>query len=641
MTKIRILPEILSNKIAAGEVVERPASVVKELVENALDAKSTRIVVDIENGGRTLIRVSDNGHGMGHDDALLALERYATSKILADADLYAIRTLGFRGEALPSIGAVSKLILVTRAADDLSGTEIRVEGGRIKGVTETGAPAGTMITVRQLFYNVPARRKFLKTVATETGHIAEFLSCMALARPDIHFKLVHNQKTVYNWPPVEDPADRVMAVLGTDLRSFLHKVDHCDGAVRISGWTSDPGETRSTSQKIHIFVNGRYIRDRGIQYALFEGYHGRIMKGRFPVAVIFVTLPPEQVDVNVHPAKNEVRFAEPRQVYGTVRTAVGAVWEKQRPAAWIQPDTPRTGIREPVRPAFAERTTVFSAVNRSLPFARTTPGRADGNASIGRNGQDPFAPPETVSETPPPDAIAGPASGTTLKADPAPVGATVSDPGRSEYAAQQAKAGMDGPLRFSDLEVIGQFQNTYILCESADALFVIDQHAAHERIVFERLKTRHLQNTRPRMQQLVLPETIELGFREAALLQQALASLASLGLEIDHFGGNTFAVKAIPALIADHPVSPLITDIAESLAVFDDASGPARAMEQFLILMACHGAIRARQKLADREIRELLEQLDACENPFHCPHGRPTFARWPTGFLEKTFKRTG
>lgn len=639
MTKIRILPEILSNKIAAGEVVERPASVVKELVENALDAESTRIVVDIENGGRSMIRVSDNGQGMSHDDALLALERYATSKILADADLYAIRTLGFRGEALPSIGAVSRLTLVTRTVDDLSGTEITVEGGRIKGVTETGAPAGTMITVRQLFYNVPARRKFLKTVATEMGHIAEFLSCMALARPDIQFKLVHNQKTVYNWPPADNPGDRVMAVLGADLRSSLHKADHCEGAVRISGWISDPDETRSTSQKIHIFVNGRYIRDRGIQYALFEGYRGRIMKGRFPVAVIFVTLPPEQVDVNVHPAKNEVRFAEPRQVYGAVRAAVAAIWEKQRPAAWMRPDTQPTEVREPVRPAFAERTTVFPAANRSLPFVRTTPVRADDIASGGWAGPDPFAPPETVSEIPPPDAIAGPASGTILKADPMPVDAMVSE--RGEYVAQQAKAGMDGPLRFSDLTVIGQFHNTYILCESTDALFVIDQHAAHERIVFERLKTHHLQNNRPRMQQLVLPETVELGFREAALLQQALDSLASLGLEIDHFGGNTFAVKAVPALIAEQPVQPLITDIAESLAAFDDASGPARAMEECLILMACHGAIRARQRLSDREIRELLAQLDACENPFHCPHGRPTFARWPTGFLEKTFKRTG
>jgi DNA mismatch repair protein MutL len=645
VTKIRILPEILSNKIAAGEVVERPASVVKELVENAVDAGGTRIGVDIENGGRSLIRVSDNGHGMGHDDALLAIERYATSKILKDEDLYAIRTLGFRGEALPSIAAVSRLTLVTRMADDLSGTEIRVEGGRIMGVAEAGAPAGTMITVRQLFYNIPARRKFLKTVATEMGHIAEFISCMALARPDIQFKLVHNQKTVYNWPPVDDPADRVMAVLGTDLRSSLHRVDHDEGAVRIAGWTSDPDETRSTSQKIHIFVNGRYIKDRGIQYALFEGYRGRIMKGRFPVAVIFVTLPPGQVDVNVHPAKNEVRFAEPRQVYGAVRAAVGAVWEKQGKASWKRPDAETAYVRESIRPTFRQGTAAPSPVNRMLPFGPAPPPRRDhGIASGGPNvsdGPEPFSRPETLSKTSKTYETAEPALNAIRNEDPAHGNTIEPAPGSDAYRPPQSMARMDAPLRFGDLAVIGQFQNTYILCESADALFVVDQHAAHERIVFERLKTRHLQNTHPRMQQLVLPETIELGFKEAALLQQALGSLTSLGLEIDHFGGNTFAVKAVPALIADQPVAPLITDIAESLAAFDDATGPARAMEECLILMACHGAIRARQRLTDREIRELLAQLDACEDPFHCPHGRPTFARWSAGTIEKTFKRTG
>lgn len=646
MTTIRILPEILSNKIAAGEVVERPASVVKELVENAVDAGSTRIGVDIENGGRSLIRVSDNGHGMGHDDALLAIERYATSKILDDADLYAIRTLGFRGEALPSIAAVSKMTLVSRAADDLSGTEIRVQGGRIMGVTETGAPVGSMITVRQLFYNIPARRKFLKTVATEMGHIAEFISCMALARPDIQFKLVHNQKTVYNWPPADDPADRVMAVLGTDLRSFLHKLDHDEGAVRIAGWTSDPGETRSTSQKIHIFVNGRYIKDRGIQYALFEGYRGRIMKGRFPVAVIFVTLPPEQVDVNVHPAKNEVRFAEPRQVYGAVRAAVGAVWENQGKASWKRPDPQTAYVRESAGPAFRQETAAPSPVNRMLPFGPAPqPPRDHGIASGGYNvvseGPAPFTRPETVSQTLRPDTIAEPAFNAIRNEDPAHTDIIEPAPGSDTHRPPQSMAGMDKPLRFGDLAVIGQFQNTYILCESVDALFIIDQHAAHERIVFERLKTRHLQNTQPRMQQLVLPETIELGFKEAALLQQALGTLASLGLEIDHFGGNTFAVKAAPALIADLPIRPLINDIAESLAAYGDASGPARAMEECLILMACHGAIRARQRLTDREIRELLAQLDACEDPFHCPHGRPTFARWSAGYIEKIFKRTG
>ncbi len=601
MTKIRILPEILSNKIAAGEVVERPASVVKELVENAVDAKSTRIGVDIESGGRSLIRVSDNGHGMSHDDALLALERYATSKILSDNDLYAIRTLGFRGEALPSIAAVSRLVLVTRATGDLSGTEITVEGGRMTNVKDIGAPAGTMITVRKLFYNIPARRKFLKTVATEMGHIAEFLSCMALARPDIQFKLVHNQKTVYHWPAVDDPADRVMAVLGNDLRSLLHPIAFHDDDIRIAGWTSDPAETRSTSQKIHIFVNGRYIKDRGIQYALFEGYQGRIMKGRFPVSVVFVNLPPDQVDVNAHPAKNEVRFTEPRRLHGAVRNAVIAVWKKQRPTAWGRPTAQAAHVRESTSTVFGQPKPKPSLLDGELPLARARLSITDGGN------------------------VSSPSEHIDIPEEP--------------FASDEIPSFPQ--FRFADLAVIGQFHNTYILCESRDALVVIDQHAVHERIVFERLKHRHPADNRPAMEQLVIPETIELGFREAALLQQALPSLELLGLDIDHFGGNTFAVKAVPALLADLPVRPLITGISERLAAFGDASGPAKAMEECLILMACHSAIRARQRLSEREIRELLVQLDACENPFHCPHGRPTFARWPVGTIEKTFKRTG
>lgn len=288
-------------------------------------------------------------------------------------------------------------------------------------------------------------------------------------------------------------------------------------------------------------------------------------------------------------------------------------------------------------PTFRQETTTPSPVNRMLPFGPAPPPRRDhdiasGGYSVVSEGPAPFTRPDTIAE---------PAFNAIRNEDPAHTDVIEPAPGSDTHRPPQSMAGMDEPLRFGDLAVIGQFQNTYILCESADALFVIDQHAAHERIVFERLKTRHLQNTQPRMQQLVLPETVELGFKEAALLQQALGTLASLGLEIDHFGGNTFAVKAVPALIADQPVTPLITDIAESLAAFDDATGPARAMEECLILMACHGAIRARQRLTDREIRELLAQLDACEDPFHCPHGRPTFARWSAGTIEKTFKRTG
>ena len=322
MTQIKILPEILSNKIAAGEVVERPAAVVKELVENALDAGSSRVVVDVENGGRSLIRVSDNGTGMGHDDALLALERYATSKIFEDRDLFAINTLGFRGEALPSIAAVSRLNLTTRAASADSGTEIVVEGGKIKNVSEVGAPPGTMVTVKQLFFNTPVRRKFLKTIGTEMGHIADMVARIALGHPAVQMRLTHNEKIVKSWSAASKPFDRVVDVLGNDLKNSLHAVEFKSDVVAVCGWISSPRVTRRTSRAIFIYVNGRFVRDRIVQHALFEGYTQRLVKGQFPVAAIFINLPFEEVDVNVHPTKNEVRFARQREVHEAVRRAV-------------------------------------------------------------------------------------------------------------------------------------------------------------------------------------------------------------------------------------------------------------------------------------------------------------------------------
>ena len=322
MSKIKILPEILSNKIAAGEVVERPASVVKELVENSLDAGSTRIRIEIEKGGRALIRVSDNGFGMSHDDALLALERYATSKIYKDQDLFSIRTLGFRGEALPSIASVSRFVLTTRESASDGGTEIKVEGGKIKAVSEIGAPAGTMVSVKQLFYNTPARRKFLKSIGTEMSHIADIVSSTAMGRPDIQFKLIHNAKTIKNWSPTTSPFDRVIDVVGKDLETALHPIEFVSNGISISGWISSPQITRKTSRGMFVYVNDRFVRDRIVQHALFQGYSQRLVKGQFPIAIIFIRVPFDQVDINVHPTKNEVRFGQQQQIHDAVKEAV-------------------------------------------------------------------------------------------------------------------------------------------------------------------------------------------------------------------------------------------------------------------------------------------------------------------------------
>ncbi len=628
MSRIKILPEILSNKIAAGEVVERPASVVKELVENAIDADSTRITVEIRQGGRSLIRVADNGCGMPRDDALLAIERYATSKIYQDADLYAISTLGFRGEALPSIASVSRFSLITREKSAVSGTRIDIEGGKIKNVTDAGAPEGTMISVSQLFYNTPARRKFLKTIATEMGHIADGVSCCALARPDIQFRLIHNAKEIKNWPPVASPVDRMVDVLGNDLKSSLYPFHYSDNYLSLSGWTSDPAVTRGTSQKIHIFVNHRLIRDRGVQYAIFEGYRGRIMKGRFPVAVVFIDIAPDQVDVNVHPTKHEVRFARQKQVYETVKTTIQKIWQSRPagPAMYVRnPEAyPAREVKEP----------------RSLAFDNSGPSRETPSP-------DPCFPVspkadfKTASRPDSPSANPFPAHYPAHFPAPGQIGALEFEKKQEisrSPAARQTHL-WEGK-KFARAGVIGQFNNTYILCETDNELILVDQHAAHERIAYEHLKNAAAASEHPPSQKLMIPETFDLGYREAAIIEQMLDDLNSLGLEIEHFGGSTFVVKSVPQLIADREIKPLIVEIAEAMEAYGDAPGLDNALDQCRILMACHSAIRARQALSIQEMRALLNQLEDCENPFHCPHGRPTFIQWSLKTLEKSFKRT-
>ncbi len=587
MSKIKILPEVLSNKIAAGEVVERPASVVKELVENALDAGSSRIIIEIEKGGRSLIRVSDNGSGMNRDDALLATERYATSKIFKDRDLFAISTLGFRGEALPSIASVSRFSLVTKDENSAEGTEIVVDGGTVKKVSDVGAPTGTMVTVGQLFYNTPARRKFLKTVNTEMGHIADTTAAFALGRPRVQFRLVHNSKVLKSWPTASDPVDRIVDVLGKSIENDLHSIEFEDSAVAVTGWTASPRVARSTSRGIYIFVNGRLVRDRVIRHALFEGYDKRLMKGQFPMAVLFIKVPYDQVDVNVHPAKHEVRFAQQKRVHDAVAGAVAGTLRYGDRSAWITtPSTPRPPAMEQHR--IAEPEAVFS---------RT----------------------ETGAQRDPASSIQHPASSI-------------------QHSVSSIQPSLWKEKRFGDLRVIGQLHNTYILCESADGLVLIDQHAAHERILYEQLKKRSAASTMA-AQKLVVPETIDFGYREAQILEKLIPDLKELGLEIEPFGGNTFVVKAVPALLANQDIRPLVIEIVEKMAAIGFTPGLAKAVDAYLILMACHGAVRAKQQLSDQQAQGLLTQLDECDNPSNCPHGRPTWIRWSFKTLEKSFKR--
>ena len=599
MSKIKILPEILSNKIAAGEVIERPSSVVKELVENALDADSTKIIIEVENGGRSLIRVSDNGSGMNRDDALLAPERYATSKIYKDEDLFAINTLGFRGEALPSIAAVSKFGLVTRDRISQTGTEVVIEGGTIKKVTQIGAPLGTMVTVRQIFFNMPARRKFLKTVNTEMGHIADMVSSTALGRPHIQFRLIHNGKVVKNWSSTSDEAGRLTDVLGNDIKNNLNKIEFTSDFLTVKGWISSPRITRSTSRGIYLYVNRRVVRNRVIQHALFQGYGSRLMKGQFPVAVIFIHVPCDQLDVNVHPTKHEVKFAQQKKIHDAV---AGIVAERLRLA-----DQPQW------RP-------------KSFP----EPDPMDAKSRISETVPHFSIPKKEVSTRYPATRTQHPVSSTQQPASPWKQDLRFTPTsGQTELWAKK---------RFGDLKVIGQFHDTYILCESADRIVLIDQHAAHERIIFEQLKKRS-QASKKSAQKLLIPETIDLGYREAKILEGLIPDLNELGLEIEPFGGNTFVVKSVPALLDNKEVKPLVVEIVEKIAQIGFTPGLEKAIDQCLILMACHGAIRANQKLSDEQIKGLLEQLDQCDQPSNCPHGRPTWISWSIKDLEKSFKR--
>ncbi len=599
MSRIKILPEILSNKIAAGEVVERPASVVKELVENALDAGATRILVEVENGGRTLIRVSDNGCGMGHDDALLAIERYATSKIHDDSDLYSIRTLGFRGEALPSIAAVSRFALVSREAEADAGIEILVDGGKIKKVSEIGAPAGTMVTVKQLFFNTPARRKFLKATATEMGHIADTLSGIALGNPQVGFRLIHNARTVKNWPPTEAAVQRIAGVLGAELKDNLYETDFENQGIAVSGWLGAPRMARKTAGGLYVYVNGRRVRDRIIAHALLEGYSQRLVKGRFPVAVLFLKVPFDEVDVNVHPTKNEVRFARQREVHETVRRTVAqTLYEADRPG-WRPAESLGGG---------AARTPSRIAETVPTEFGRRKGEGGDWKSEVGmRNAKRQKWQPKQGS---PPGHV----------------------------ATRFSQTPVWQPKRFGDLRIIGQLHNTYIVCEGDDGLVLIDQHAAHERILFERFQARTA-GSRPAAQRLLVPETVELGFREAGVLEKMLPELEKLGLEIEPFGGNSFVVKAVPALLAERQAGPLVIELVENIVQIGTGPGLEQMLDECRMVMACHGAIRAHQALSEPQIKKLIDQLEACQNPSHCPHGRPTWIRYDFRSLEKSFQR--
>jgi DNA mismatch repair protein MutL len=596
--KIKVLPDTLINKIAAGEVVERPASVVKELIENSIDAKATEIFVDVVNAGRRMIRVSDNGEGMHREDALLAFEKHATSKITKEADLFDINTLGFRGEALPSIASVSKVRIITRPADADTGILVETEDGKIKKTLEAGAPVGTLIEAADLFYNTPARLKFLKSENTELSHIIALVNQQAIANPHIHFRLSHNNKELLNFSRGEGEGvgvggsisvalyQRIYQVYGEDFLNNMSTISGEENGIRIYGLISKPSFSRADKSHQDIFLNRRHIKNNIISRAIYDAFYTLLPKDRYPVAVIFIDIPPSQVDVNVHPTKREVRFLNQTAVYEAVKKIV------------------KDGLLK--GDAVAEGGRVNYLIQRG---------------SKGHERRE-----FLVSS---PDADYERQSGYAIE------GARVMGQGAAELSNQ--------PIQLSQLTEcnvipLGQIDNTYIVADSSGELWLIDQHAAGERILYERLKNSY-NNNKIEIQQLLIPEQITLTSAESVILKDYIGILSDIGIEIEAFGADSYVIRGIPSLLGNNGIKQLLLDIIDGLNSFQRRPERNEIVDKIIILMACHGAIRANHGLSNREMLALIEDLmDVC-SAFTCPHGRPIVIKFTKTDLEKMFKR--
>jgi DNA mismatch repair protein MutL len=619
---VKVLPAGLVNQIAAGEVVERPASVLKELVENALDAGARAIQVEVEEGGLGLVRVADDGSGMEREDALLALERHATSKLRDAAGLTAIATMGFRGEALPAIASVSRVRIDTcpaGAGPSASATRVVVEGGRVLEVSDVARARGTTVEVRDLFFNTPARRKFMRSGPAEAGHASEALLRLALARTDVGFTLRSSGRVALTTPAGAPLADRAASALGREVHRHLVTVDGTRGEVRVHGVVASPDHSEATSRGLYLFVNGRYIRDRGAAHAVLRAFAGSLPPGRHPAAVLFLELPLDRVDVNVHPQKLEVRFADARAAYDAVFHAVA---EALRPAPWLRH---RAAAGAAGRAGSAWETDAEAVLAAARRVAGDLEPQARLGLAVAREAEVPsrFAAPEL-----PAGSAAGASAGGALPAGQLP--GPGPDPGEARPAGY-----------FSALRYVGQHARTYLLCEApGGSLVVIDQHASHERLLFHRLReaarARSLQ-----VQPFLVPPVVTLAAAPARALEAALPELAVLGLEVEPFGGDAFAVKGAPALLAGTPMQPLLDDLARQVEQSGRPDALDAALDGLLATMACHAAVRANEEVSREEARALLDGLDAIDFKARCPHGRPVVFELPLADLERRVGRRG
>jgi len=659
--RIHQLPPEVVNKIAAGEVVERPASVVKELLENSVDAAACRVDIDIRQGGAELIRVVDDGEGIHRDDLPLAVTSHATSKIDTADDLFRVNTMGFRGEALASIAAVSRMRLRSRPRESDCGYELTVDGGTVSEVKPCGCAAGTTIEIRQLFGNTPVRRKFLRTAATEFGHISEQVTRVALAHPRLHLTLAHNDRTVHDLPATDELTARLERFFGSELVEQLIPVDTESDGVRLWGYVAHPSQSKSTRKGQYLFLNGRWIQDRALQHALGEAYRGLLMTGRYPIAFLFLEMPADSVDVNVHPTKAEVRFRNGGTLYRQLLAALrnrflsmdlnSGMHLPRQPRASQTPQTPTPEQQHKLQLDFArwakeELAAALSPYDEQAPEAQSpdAPGATGGLSASAQGGWGRSAaePPATESPESAPHTSSDPDTGVN-DSPPAAAEAGTASVGRgtepqgwpADEASRFASTTPNGPL-----PRVMQVHDCYLVVETGDGLTVIDQHALHERILYEQLRQRVL-NSRVESQQFLVPQPMELAADEASILRDYGDLLAELGYAVEEFGGNSLLLSAYPAMLsqADHP--RLLRDIAEQLLSAGGQPGRRDLLDGLLHSMACRGAIKAGQRLSPEEMQTLLEQRHLVDDSHHCPHGRPTALVLSRQELDRQFGRLG
>ncbi|KKF87173.1 DNA mismatch repair endonuclease MutL [Stenotrophomonas maltophilia] len=624
---IRPLPEILINQIAAGEVVERPASVVKELVENAIDAGANRVDIDLEEGGVRLIRIRDNGSGIAPEQLPLAVSRHATSKIADLDDLESVATLGFRGEALPSIASVSRFTLASRRAHDEHGSALQIEGGKIGEVTPRAHAPGTTVEVRELFYNVPARRKFLRAERTELGHIEEWLRSLALARPDVELRVSHNGKASRRYKPGDLYSDtRLAETLGEDFANQAVRVDHSGAGLRLHGWIAQPHYSRASADQQYLYVNGRSVRDRSVAHAVKMAYGDVLYHGRQPAYVLFLELDPTRVDVNVHPAKHEVRFRDSRLVHDFVyRTLKDALADTR---AGMSAQEIGAGAAQPVDATAMPMASSAGASGFGL-VRGPAPGAGSGGGGGGFSGWRPQQPLGL-------QVADAPAAYAALYAAPAGAerGAALPPmPTENGLPVTSADAGVP-PLGYA----IAQLHGIYILAENAEGLIVVDMHAAHERIGYERLKNAH-DGIGLQSQPLLVPITLAVGEREADTAESEAETLAVLGFEVTRAGPGSLHVRSIPALLAHAEPEGLLRDVLTDLREHGQSRRVASARDELLSTMACHGAVRANRRLTLPEMNALLRDMEITERSGQCNHGRPTWARFSLAEIDRWFLR--